>query len=159
MANPITTAAAFATLNMKPQPNEQVDALWGQNIADNTGYVYFRQERIPDGGVSHTGQIYVFQKKSSHNGIKIVFLDGTGSQSITAYARIFQDGTNPSWSTGGVLTATMARNQVPSSYTRYDMDISSLNNGSYYAMTLFDGIPTITTYTQIWQTYGSGASY
>lgn len=43
MANSINiTTAAFATLNMKPVPDEQVDSLWGQNIADNTGFLYKR---------------------------------------------------------------------------------------------------------------------
>lgn len=43
MASNITNAAAFATANMRPAPDEQIDALWGQNIADNTGYNYFRE--------------------------------------------------------------------------------------------------------------------
>jgi hypothetical protein len=34
------TTAAFATTNMKPGPDEQIDCLWGQNLADNTGYLY-----------------------------------------------------------------------------------------------------------------------
>ena len=42
MASSITSAASFATSNMKPVSGEQIDALWGQNIADNTGYVYYR---------------------------------------------------------------------------------------------------------------------
>jgi hypothetical protein len=39
MANSITSVASFATANMKPVPDEQIDALWGQNIADNTGFL------------------------------------------------------------------------------------------------------------------------
>ena len=42
MASSITSAASFATSNMKPVSGEQIDALWGQNIADNTGYLYYR---------------------------------------------------------------------------------------------------------------------
>jgi hypothetical protein len=50
MSNPIVlTTAAFATANMKPIPDEQIDALWGQNIADNTGFLYNRlyTDKVP----------------------------------------------------------------------------------------------------------------
>lgn len=52
MANSITTAASFTTSNMKPVPDEQIDALWGQNIADNTGYLYYRKIPGPSFGCS-----------------------------------------------------------------------------------------------------------
>lgn len=42
MAGNIDSFAAFTTGNMKPSSGEQIDALWGQNISDNTGYLYYR---------------------------------------------------------------------------------------------------------------------
>jgi hypothetical protein len=44
MADNITTSAAFATANMKPAAagGENIDATWGRNIADNTGFLYAR---------------------------------------------------------------------------------------------------------------------
>jgi hypothetical protein len=52
MATNLGTAAAFTTANMKPAPGEQVDAIWGQNIADNTGHLYFRKLPGPCFGCS-----------------------------------------------------------------------------------------------------------
>lgn len=43
MASNIGTTAVFTTANMKPASGEQIDALWGQNIADNTGKLYYRK--------------------------------------------------------------------------------------------------------------------
>lgn len=43
MASNITSAAVFATANMKPDPGEQADALWAQKIAENTGALWFRK--------------------------------------------------------------------------------------------------------------------
>lgn len=42
MASNITTSAAFTGSLMRPAPDEEIDALWGQNMADNTGYLYYR---------------------------------------------------------------------------------------------------------------------
>lgn len=58
MASSITSSAAFTTTNMKPAADEQIDALWGQNIADNTGYVYYRTIPGPSfhsGGINNAG--------------------------------------------------------------------------------------------------------
>lgn len=46
MPSNIQTTAAFTTGNMKPSAGEQIDALWGQNLADNTGYVYYRKPLV-----------------------------------------------------------------------------------------------------------------
>lgn len=37
MASNVASTAGFTSANMKPASGEQIDALWGQNIADNTG--------------------------------------------------------------------------------------------------------------------------
>ncbi len=41
MASNIGTLSGFTTANMKPASGEQIDALWGQNVADNTGFLYY----------------------------------------------------------------------------------------------------------------------
>lgn len=46
MANNITNSASFSTANMKPLADEETAALWGQNVADNTGYLYYRKDDI-----------------------------------------------------------------------------------------------------------------
>jgi hypothetical protein len=43
MATNIGPAGTFTTANMKPASGEQADALWAQNLADNTGYLRARQ--------------------------------------------------------------------------------------------------------------------
>lgn len=43
MASNIGTASTFAFANMKPASGEQIDALWGQNVADNTGLLRTRE--------------------------------------------------------------------------------------------------------------------
>jgi hypothetical protein len=39
MSTSIGSAAAFSYANMKPASGEQIDALWGQNVADNTAFL------------------------------------------------------------------------------------------------------------------------
>jgi hypothetical protein len=36
-----STGLTFNTVNMKPETDEQIDALWGQNLADNTSKCYW----------------------------------------------------------------------------------------------------------------------
>lgn len=45
MATSFGSAASFTFGNMKPASGEQIDSLWGQNIADNTGYL--RSQWLP----------------------------------------------------------------------------------------------------------------
>ncbi len=46
MALDIGTTASFTTGNMKPETGDQADSLWGQNIADNTGYLYYQPKQV-----------------------------------------------------------------------------------------------------------------
>lgn len=41
MANNIGTTNTFNTSNMKPEADEEIPAIWGQNMADNLGYLYY----------------------------------------------------------------------------------------------------------------------
>src|SRR5690349_7631702 len=61
MADNILNSASFATANMKPAAagGENIDSVWGRNLADNTGYVFFRKTPGPgysnrvNGGASY----------------------------------------------------------------------------------------------------------
>ncbi len=57
MASNIGTLSQFATSNMKPDNGEQIDSLWGQNIADNTGYLYYLPQTVNFGVAEVIGQI------------------------------------------------------------------------------------------------------
>lgn len=46
MANNIDDSASFSSANMKPDNNEETAALWAQNIADNTGYLYYEPKMV-----------------------------------------------------------------------------------------------------------------
>ena len=48
MANDITSSAAFSFSNMKPDADEDTAALWAQNAADNTGWLYYAHQKIID---------------------------------------------------------------------------------------------------------------
>jgi len=50
MAQSIVNTAAFSTAYMKPDPDDVGDALWGQKIADNTGWLFFRPHKVADFG-------------------------------------------------------------------------------------------------------------
>jgi len=55
MADTILNTAGFSTLSMKPVAGEQIDSLWGQNIADNTGYLFYRELPGPAVNLSRRG--------------------------------------------------------------------------------------------------------
>lgn len=159
MANPITTTAAFATANMKPAPDEQTDALWGQNMADNAGYVFFRQQRLQPSAFTNNSDIFIFQKQAEFNGLKLVVEQQTGSAAVVQYMRVFGQGTNFLNTSGGSLSATQSYNQTALSFNRFDMDISALTNGSYYGFQWNHTAAPDTGYAAVWMTYGSGATY
>jgi hypothetical protein len=66
MASNIGTDALFTTPNMKPASGEQVDALWGQNIADNTGFLYFRKVFGPYFGFSQPASAAAGTYRGTH---------------------------------------------------------------------------------------------
>ncbi len=49
MASNIDNTSSFTTSNMKPSADEETAALWGQNIAENTGYLYHQKDTISFG--------------------------------------------------------------------------------------------------------------
>jgi len=84
MASDITASSTFNTTNMKPANDEVIPALWGQNVGDNLGYLYFRkrhavnwsqyaQSVIPEAGTTF------FSKNIPYN-----YLTGTLTGETTA---------------------------------------------------------------------------
>lgn len=98
MASSITSAAAFATANMKPVPDEQIDALWGQNVADNTGFLYYRKLFGPCChliGVANnlTHGTFVFEKAHGHTQF-VGSLNGTVQANSYGSLTLWVNGTN-----------------------------------------------------------------
>ena len=54
MASNIDNTSSFTTSNMKPSADEETAALWGQNIAENTGYLYHQKDTIKNEAVKFT---------------------------------------------------------------------------------------------------------
>ncbi len=67
MANDIDDSATFATTNMKPEADEEVTALWSQNIAYNTGQLHFAARTVFDWTISpESPETLGFQFASFH---------------------------------------------------------------------------------------------
>lgn len=151
MANSITTNATFATANMKPVPDEQIDALWGQNVGDNCGNLFYKEEVAPAISQSTGSAVFFFTKRPGKSGFKTLsYTAGAGLNDW--YLRFMTDGG------GTALVATKASvTGVAGSFFRFDVDISSLTNHTPYFVRL--------TYNTngggaaAWQTHGSGAGY
>jgi len=56
MASDITSSASFTESNMKPANSEVIPAVWGQNIADNTGFLYHDERFVGNCGGGKEGQ-------------------------------------------------------------------------------------------------------
>lgn len=128
MASNTGTNAAYTSTNIKPDPDEQLDAIWGQNIADNTAYLYYRSIQLPIISGAPV-QIRGFRKDPAHNCLRLQGYStttGTANQTV----RIFKSGTNTS-STPEIST-TVSVPPVAYGQNVYNVDISSLTNGSYY---------------------------
>lgn len=153
MANNITTNATFATANMKPVPDEQIDALWGQNSGDNQGYLFYKEEPIPVVSSSiNSNTFFFFTKKPGKSGLKFTWYGGGAAGPNDWYVRVMSEGN------ATALTATkLSVSNVAGSYVRFDVDISSLTNyGSYVARVFHTGD---NGYAAGWLTHGSGAGY
>ena len=102
MASDITTTGTFTTTNMRPAGGEQIDALWGDNVADNTGYIYYRKqpllsfwERVSTSIIEPSATYYVNhrQEYGTINGSFTVYGSGLGGGAATLFATFTLDGT------------------------------------------------------------------
>lgn len=163
MASNIGTASSFTTTNMKPASGEQIDALWGQNISDNSGYNYYKQ--IPmsawdDAGLSNL-RAWTFTKGPAHSAIKWL---GRGQHGTTGVQQMIMwvwgtAGTVANNGAGAVLTATHSDTMTTQQFQRHDLDISSLADGVSYVFGVSNGGPLQYLPQGAWLTYGSGATY
>lgn len=142
MATSIGTSAGTTLTNMKPIPGEQTDALWAQNIADNSGYSIFRVARIAL-SVSGSGSGYaaMFTKTP---GITTLYVRVRGNHTGVAAAvtdayYIHADGTDATGTSGAVLTYSNAFTRGVDTTNVFSMDISSLtDNTEYYLKIVLD---------------------
>lgn len=133
MASNITTAAAFATTNMKPDPGEQADALWAQKLADNTGYLALRRHMGPaatfpshagDSGVSN-GTFY-FQKAEHLSKFQGSYHANAVAEGQVALS-LFVNGVS-------TLALSIDRTGLGALVQKagFSLDISGLTNGNIY---------------------------
>lgn len=162
MASSIGTLAAYNYANMKPASGEQLDALWGQNIADSSGYNYYHEIPIPM--YTNTAQLntFFFTKRASHNGLKWVGRGQHGTSGVQiSYMWVWDHtGTVAGGGAASLLNATNTVTMNSGGTQRFDMDISTLTDGVQYVFG-FGGNngPLIYTPQAVWQTYGSGATH
>jgi len=71
MANDITNSATFTLGNMKPEHSEVIPALWGQNAADNTGFLYYRDQMLGNVGSITLNEVGVGGAGETTNSTKL----------------------------------------------------------------------------------------
>lgn len=137
MATNIGTAAAFTTANMKPAPGEQIDAVWGQNIADNTGFVY-HMDRLAVHGRLDLIPMTVASSTADKRGTWF-FLTPPVPSYLKGTANIFKSDTTSDVMTGvlyvnGVAVHTLSRAAGTSNGTSggFSYDISGLTANTIY---------------------------
>jgi hypothetical protein len=159
MASNITTSASFGTSNMKPSPGEQADAIWAQNMADDVGYVYFREAQLTDLSPTAAAEArYVFTKKPSHNGIKSL-TRGLAGGAVTEYIRVFAEGADPTVLNAYSAVGTSAYTRAAQTTRRFDIDISALTDGNVYIITMARDTGVSAVRPAVSLVYGSNASY
>lgn len=163
MASSISTAAAFTTTNMKPASGEQIDSLWGQNIADNSGFNFYKEVPLPcfsEDGFANL-RTFMFTKRASHNGIKWV---GRGQQGTSGNQTVHfwvwdSTGTVAHSGASPLIVGTHTDAMTSGGIIRHDFDISSLGAGTVYTFGVSDSGPLVYSPQAAWLTYGSGATY
>ncbi len=135
MATNITAVSSFATSNMKPASGEQADALWAQNLADNLGNLYFQEKQLSTDWIkvgfdpNNEYRLYSFRKTSAHNALRF---RTRGRSGIVAGA--VTDSVEIADTLGGLSIITDTENHTRTAQVIYswDLDISSLTNGTEY---------------------------
>ncbi len=138
MADSILTTAAFATAFMKPVPGETIDAIYGRKIADNTGYLYYKPEKIAD--FSGNSFYYADSSKKTWTGTSIGYkYDNKNTVFGTVAGTLFFSAGTGTWTAsftanGTTLYATSSH-QVSGPVqivfaTSYSCSVSSLSSGA-----------------------------
>ena len=159
MASDITTSASFATMNMKPDPNEQGDALWAEKMGDNDGYNYFKEIPLPEiNPTVGNDSRYIFTKRASHNAIKAQ-TRGLAGGGVTEFMRVFWDGDDPTVLNVTRAVGTSAYTRANLTTQRFDLDISGLTNGNTYMLVYARDTGVNAYHPAVALVYGSNASY
>jgi len=141
MASDITiSSASFTTTNMKPANSEVIPAVWGQNVADNTGYLKYQIETKKEiactynFGTNSADGLTGLENQYFHLGGLRDLMEGTiaiksaGDAGVTADVDVYIDG-----SVG--TTLTMTRSGGIGNYTyenSFSESVSSLTNDLDY---------------------------
>jgi len=148
-----STGLTWQTTNMKPESGEQIDALWGQNTADNTaaayhGYLnplrtvgttilgelnYFYLESYAEyNSTSRKDEVY-FYKKDGLDTLLGTLIGTYSSEGISTYGTVtllVGGGTAFVWGTHAGENTTRTRNES------FSYDISGLTGDIMYKVTL-----------------------
>jgi hypothetical protein len=161
MASNISAAnsGTFVTSNMRPDPDEQIDALHGRNSANNAGHSYYREIPLVDLSPAATGEArYVFTKRPSHNGIKSLSR-GLAAGAVTEYIRVFAEGADPTSPGANSAVGTLAYSRAAQATQRFDLNISALTDGNVYLLTYARDTGVSSVRPSVWLTHGSNATY
>ena len=134
MATDLDNSADFTNTNMKPEADDIIDATWGQNIAENTGYLYYKfpmhlaswvtTESEGDGAVKSGASGTLWFVKTPHSTM-VGTISGTSNANDSGGYVVKVNGVqivSENWSTGVFATSI-------------SHDISGLTNGLWYKIT------------------------
>jgi len=138
MASSIDNTSDFSTGNMKPASSEIIDAVWGQKLAENTGYLYYKYPQLlcswstteaeGDGGVNDGLSGTHWFVKTPHDTM-VGTISGTSNAAEANGVVIKINGVqiaSENWSTKTFATAIQ-------------YDISGLTDGQWYEVTWTHG--------------------
>ena len=138
-SNIVPSTAGWNTTNMKPAADEEIPALWGQNIADNTGFLYQRTI-LDDRFVGNfNGKLYddgdTLPITNTISGMKLFFIKKPEQDSINGTVYTSYNETGFSDTTFGVEV------DGNSAYTKnYTADGNDTASFTYDASGLTDGL-------------------
>jgi hypothetical protein len=131
MASDITSTSEFTTGNMKPVSGEIIDSVWGQKMAENTGYLFFNRPHMyvsfsnsekAAGGVLDGANGTLFFAKTSHSlmqGTVSLTADGSSNDLL-----VYVNGTE-------IVSESFINGKVN---VGISYDISSLTEGQVYEL-------------------------
>lgn len=159
MASNIGTNGTFTTSNMKPASGEVIDALWGQNLGDNLGYLFHKEEQLPGVELTSGGNklyLYTFKKSAAHNAIRFKSRGKSGTQGTITESYELAN------TEGGatILSGTWTHGRGTGIVFMQDFNISSLGDGTNYFF--FHDSQHLTLPTEgAWASliHGTGATY
>lgn len=98
MASDITISNTFSNVNMKPASSEIIDVVWGQKMAENTGYLYYEPKLLCSftAGLEQQNTVsgtFWTKKMPSYTNITGTFFGTMSSAPLSPYNNLWIDGT------------------------------------------------------------------